>query len=61
MPTPNRAHASTPRPTAVCLHGHAVPAPLPSSRVVSTGLLAGAARHVGSLLVGLVMAWWQHD
>ncbi|MFD4175271.1 hypothetical protein [Streptomyces anulatus] len=30
-------------------------------RLVSTALLTGAVRHIGALLAGLAVAWWQHD
>ncbi|MFE9952968.1 hypothetical protein ACFYRJ_36655 [Streptomyces sp. NPDC005531] len=57
MPTPNRAHASAPRPAIVCRWDRAMPASVSWPSLVSTGLLAGAARHVGFLLVGLAVAW----
>ncbi|MGW4759528.1 hypothetical protein [Streptomyces chartreusis] len=61
MPTPNRARASTPQPTTLRYRDRDVPADVPWPRLVFTGLLADAARHVGSLLVGLGVAWWHHD
>ncbi|WP_328443331.1 MULTISPECIES: hypothetical protein [unclassified Streptomyces] len=30
-------------------------------RLVSAALLTGAARHIGGLLAGLAVTWWQHD
>ncbi|MFF3359382.1 hypothetical protein ACFYWN_44010 [Streptomyces sp. NPDC002917] len=41
--------------------GHAAPAPVSWRRLVSMGLLTGATRHIGSLLVGLALAWWHRD
>ncbi|MFK0025700.1 hypothetical protein [Streptomyces sp. NPDC090798] len=29
--------------------------------LVSAALLTGAARHIGAILVGLAVTWWQHD
>ncbi|WP_158239546.1 hypothetical protein [Streptomyces carminius] len=37
------------------------PAPASWRRLVSVALLTGAVRHIGALLTGLAMAWWQHD
>ncbi|WP_406448713.1 hypothetical protein OH768_54040 [Streptomyces sp. NBC_01622] len=61
MKKTNRAHASTPDTTARRQREHGMPAAVSWPRLVSMGVLAGAARHAGSLLVGLAVAWWHHD
>ncbi|WP_176741584.1 hypothetical protein [Streptomyces sp. LUP30] len=29
--------------------------------LVSVALLTGAVRHIGAVLIGLAVTWWQHD
>ncbi|MDX3550117.1 hypothetical protein PV729_48200 [Streptomyces europaeiscabiei] len=41
--------------------GHGTPAAVSWPRLATTALFAGAVRHAGSLLAGLVVAWWHHD
>lgn len=53
MPKRNRTASTTPH------EQHAAPASW--RRLVSTALLTGAVRHIGALLVGLAVTWWQHD
>ncbi|MFJ4473123.1 hypothetical protein ACIP2X_37305 [Streptomyces sp. NPDC089424] len=36
-------------------------APASWRRLVSMALLTGAVRHIGALLAGLAVTWWQHD
>ncbi|MFD5794914.1 hypothetical protein ACFWIO_15470 [Streptomyces diastatochromogenes] len=56
MPKKNRTPSTTPP------HDHgAAPAPASWRRLVSVALLAGAVRHIGALLAGLAVTWWQHD
>ncbi|MFC9652758.1 hypothetical protein [Streptomyces sp. NPDC056937] len=55
MPKKNRTPSITPP------HDHGAPAPASWRRLVSVALLTGAARHIGALLVGLAVTWWQHD
>ncbi|MGA5082426.1 hypothetical protein ACPC37_33290 [Streptomyces griseoincarnatus] len=51
----NRALSTTTHPDDV--------APTPASwrRLVSGALLTGALRHIGALLAGLAVTWWQND
>ncbi|MFF1566879.1 hypothetical protein ACFVY1_25700 [Streptomyces sp. NPDC058293] len=58
MTKTNRAHAST---SNTSTRHHGMPAPMSWPRLAATALFAGAARHVGSLLAGLAVAWWHHD
>ena len=37
------------------------PAPASWRRLVSGALLTGVLRHIGALLAGLAVTWWQHD
>ncbi|MEV5477869.1 hypothetical protein AB0L66_36880 [Streptomyces sp. NPDC052207] len=46
-------------PSTTTYQDHAAPASW--RRLVSAALLTGAARHIGALLVGLAVTWWQHD
>ncbi|MFI8243455.1 MULTISPECIES: hypothetical protein [Streptomyces] len=55
MPKKNRRPSTTPP------HDHGAPAPASWRRLVSAALLAGAVRHLGALLAGLAVTWWQHD
>ncbi|MFD5670696.1 hypothetical protein ACFXDD_36590 [Streptomyces anthocyanicus] len=41
--------------------GDMTPAPASWWRLVSLALVTGAARHIGALLAGLAVTWWQHD
>ncbi|MFC8034584.1 hypothetical protein ACFT1B_18425 [Streptomyces griseoincarnatus] len=41
--------------------GRGAPAPVSWRRLVSVALLTGAVRHIGALLTGLAVTWWQHD
>ncbi|MGW1008290.1 hypothetical protein [Streptomyces sp. NPDC002520] len=41
--------------------GDGKPAPAPWWRLVSLALVTGATRHIGALLAGLAVTWWQHD
>ncbi|MCL7382536.1 hypothetical protein [Streptomyces sp. 35G-GA-8] len=47
--------------SAISQPGDVTPAPASWRRLVSVALVTGAARHVGALLVGLAVTWWQHD
>ncbi|MCX4920097.1 hypothetical protein [Streptomyces sp. NBC_00687] len=60
MPKTNRAPAPT-DPATSRHRDHSVPDTASWQRLVFTGLLAGAARRLGSLLVGLAVLWWDHD
>ncbi|MYX99854.1 hypothetical protein GT045_34905 [Streptomyces sp. SID486] len=51
----NRTSSATPHQADVTL------TPAPWWRLVSVALVTGAARHIGALLAGLAVTWWQHD
>ncbi|MEW2436013.1 hypothetical protein AB0952_17940 [Streptomyces caniferus] len=55
MPKKNRTSSTTPH------QGDVTPAPASWWRLVSVALVTGAARHIGGLLAGLAVTWWQHD
>ncbi|WP_158075176.1 hypothetical protein [Streptomyces sp. CB02400] len=55
MPKKNRTPSTIPR------QDHEVPAPVSWRRLISVALLTGAVRHLGTLLAGLAVTWWQHD
>jgi hypothetical protein len=55
MPKKSRTRSTTPHPDDV-------PPDFSSwRRLVSVALLTGAVRHLGALLAGRAVAWWQHD
>lgn len=60
MPKTNRT-SDTPVSVATAHQDHGSSAPKSWPRLVFMALLAGALRHVGSLLVGFAVAWWHHD
>ncbi|WP_411139308.1 hypothetical protein [Streptomyces sp. C10] len=47
--------------SAIPSQGDVAPAPASWWRLVSVALVTGAARHIGALLAGLAVTWWQHD
>ncbi|WP_159042938.1 hypothetical protein [Streptomyces ardesiacus] len=50
------------RTSSVIPHqGDVTPAPVSWRRLVSVAVITGAARHIGALLAGLAVTWWQHD
>ncbi|MFE5687094.1 hypothetical protein [Streptomyces sp. NPDC056512] len=59
MTKTNRVHASI-STTSTRYWGHGMPTAMSWPRLAATALFAGAARHVGSLLAGLAVAWWHH-
>ncbi|MFF4829010.1 hypothetical protein ACFY20_39940 [Streptomyces sp. NPDC001312] len=48
-------------PHTIPYQDHGASAPASWRRLLSAALLTGAARHIGSLLAGLAVTWWQHD
>ncbi|WP_406350879.1 hypothetical protein OHB56_40910 [Streptomyces sp. NBC_01635] len=55
MSKKNRTPSTTPH------QNHVAPTPASWRRLVSVALLTGAVRHIGGLLAGLAVTWWQHD
>ncbi|MBP2056590.1 uncharacterized protein YjeT (DUF2065 family) [Streptomyces griseochromogenes] len=55
MTKKNRTPSTTPP------HDHGALAPASWRRLVSVELLAGAVRHIGALLAGFAVSWWQRD
>ncbi|WP_159062950.1 hypothetical protein [Streptomyces scabiei] len=55
MSKKNRTPSTTTPPDDVA------PAPASWRRLVSGAFLTGALRHIGALLTGLAVTWWQHD
>ncbi|WP_326756869.1 hypothetical protein OH738_40175 [Streptomyces hirsutus] len=55
MPKKNRTPSTTPH------QDHVRPDLVSWQRLVSVALLTGAVRHIGVLLAGLAVTWWQHD
>ncbi|MEV0965485.1 hypothetical protein AB0J25_23380 [Streptomyces sp. NPDC049910] len=47
--------------SATTHRGNVIPAPASWRRLVSVALVTGAARHIGALLAGFAVIWWQHD
>jgi hypothetical protein len=54
MPKKNRTPSTIPH------QDQAAPAPASWQRLISAALLTRAVRHIGALLVGLAVTWWQH-
>ncbi|MFF8431672.1 hypothetical protein ACF07Y_42395 [Streptomyces sp. NPDC016566] len=55
MPKKNRTPSTIPH------RDHAAPDSASWRRLVCAALLTGAVRHIGALLAGRAVTWWQHD